>query len=114
MILIVVKFNVLPQFQDSWPSITRAFTADTRNEEGNLWFEWSRSIDRDDEYVLVEAFRDTHAGETHVASDHFRQGLESIRPTLAETPLIIHTEVASSQWSHMAELAVNHEPPTDI
>jgi quinol monooxygenase YgiN len=38
-------------------------------EPGNLWFEWSRSVDVPDQFVLIEAFRDAAAGGEHEASD---------------------------------------------
>ena len=51
--------------------LTREFTEATRAEPGNLWFDWSRSLDDPTEYVLVEAFRDGEAGAAHVQSEHF-------------------------------------------
>ena len=45
MIFICVKFPVKPEHSDAWPEITRAFTEATRAEPGNLFFEWSRSIE---------------------------------------------------------------------
>jgi quinol monooxygenase YgiN len=40
MIFIVVKFETNPEWTDRWPELVAAFTAATRAEEGNLWFEW--------------------------------------------------------------------------
>ena len=108
MIFIVVKFQVLDSHRDQWPSLTKAFTAATRAEPGNLWFDWSRSLDDPNEYVLVEAFRDTEAGAAHVGSDHFRDGLTVMRPALRDTPRIIHTEMAGEDWSLMGELDIAH------
>ncbi|MGH3949291.1 MAG: putative quinol monooxygenase [Pseudonocardiaceae bacterium] len=106
MIFIVVKFTVLPEYQDNWLSMTKDFTESTRAEPGNLWYEWSRNVDNPAEYVLVEAFRDAQAGADHVAVDHFRKGMESMRPALAETPRIINTEIPGAEWSRMGELEI--------
>ncbi len=62
MIFIVVKFEVARRYREDWLSITKEFTAATRAEPGNLWFEWSQSVENSSEYVLVEAFRDQEAG----------------------------------------------------
>ena len=75
MIFITAKFRVLPDHADSWADITQEFTQATRAESGNLWFDWSRSLDDPTEYVLVEAFRDGDAGAEHVQSDHFRAAI---------------------------------------
>ena len=44
MIFIVVKFETKPEWTEAG-RIWSSFTAATRAEEGNLWFEWSRSLD---------------------------------------------------------------------
>lgn len=106
MIFIVVKFKVRPEHREDWLSITKDFTDATRAEPGNLWYEWSRSVDDSSEYVLVEAFRDAEAGAQHVAAEHFRRGLEAMRPALSETPHIINTEVPGTSWARMGELDI--------
>ncbi len=106
MILIVVKFRVRPEVGDDFLDAVADFTAATRAEPGNLWFEWSRSVERENEFVLVEAFKDD-AGETHVNSDHFREGLAAMKPLLAETPLIVSRVVEGEGWDRMGELAID-------
>ena len=106
MIFIVVKFKVLDTHQNDWLLVTKEFTDATRSEPGNLWFEWHRSADDPAEFVLIEAFRDRQAGSDHVAADHFRKGLDAMRPALSETPRIIHTEIPGEDWSRMGELEV--------
>ncbi|WP_067682574.1 putative quinol monooxygenase [Nocardia miyunensis] len=107
MIFIVVKFKVREEFQDSWPLLTREYTEGTRSEPGNLWFDWSRSTEDPAEYVLVEAFQDGQAGSEHVNAEHFRKGLEVMRPALYETPRIINTELPGvAEWSRMGELEI--------
>ena len=106
MILIVVKYRVKPEAKDTFLDAVADFTDATRAEPGNLWFEWSRSVERDDEFVLVEAFKDG-AGEAHVNSDHFRAGLEAMKPLLAETPLIVSRQVEGEGWDRMGELQID-------
>jgi quinol monooxygenase YgiN len=65
VIFITAKFRVLADHADHWADITQEFTQATRAESGNLWFDWSRSLDDPTEYVLVEAFRDGEAGAAH-------------------------------------------------
>jgi quinol monooxygenase YgiN len=54
LIFITAKFRVRPEDADRWPEICRSFTEATRAEPGNLWFDWSRSIDDPTEYELGE------------------------------------------------------------
>lgn len=58
VIFIVAKFKTKPEWSDRWIELTRPFTEATRKEPGNLWFDWSRSVDDPTVFVLVEAFQD--------------------------------------------------------
>ena len=107
MIFITAKFRIRPDDADRWPQITAEFTAATRAEPGNLWFDWSRSVDDPEEYVLVEAFRDGDAAAAHVQSDHFRTAQKTLPPHLAETPRIVNFEIPQDDWSPLGELAVD-------
>lgn len=106
MIFIVVKFDVKPEYTETWLERTRAFTEATRQEPGNLWFEWSRSLENPDEFVLVEAFKDD-AAEAHVSSQHFADGLEAMRPALKSTPKIVSRQVDGEGWDEMGELKIS-------
>ena len=110
MIFIVVKFDVVRRYREDWISIIGEFTAATRAEPGNLWFEWSRSVEDPSEYALVEEFRDRQAGVRHVNAEHFRSGLAAMRPALNRTPQIIHAEIDASGWSEMGELRIDVHP----
>jgi len=104
MIFIVVKFTVRHDRADSWMSVVEAFTTATRAEPGNIFFEWSRSVDNPDVFVLVEAFADGAAGAAHVGSDHFKAGIASMEPEVTAVPEIVNVEVPQSGWGRMAEL----------
>jgi quinol monooxygenase YgiN len=106
LIFITARFRIKPEHADDWPEISRSFTEATRAEDGCLWFDWSRSIDDPDEYVLVEAFRDGEAGGAHVGSDHFKAAQSTLPPYLAETPRIVNFEVPGTDWSELGEMAV--------
>jgi len=107
LIFITAKFAVRPEHADAWPELSRTFTEATRAEEGCLWFDWSRSLDDPDEYVLVEAFRDGDAGAAHVGSEHFRAAQAELPRYLAATPRIVSQEVDQDGWSELGEMKVD-------
>ena len=107
MIFIVVKFETKPEWTDRWPELVAAFTTATRAEAGNLWFEWSRSLDNPAEYVLVEAFRDADAGGVHVNSDHFTRAMQELPQALKSTPKIMSQTIDATGWSKMGEMSVD-------
>lgn len=107
MYFIVVKYQVKPEFADDFVARNAEFTRATRNEPGNLWFDWSRSVEDPNEYVLVEGFRDDEAAHAHVNAPHFAKGLETMRPMLAATPRIISRKVDGEGWDEMGELRID-------
>ena len=106
MIFIVVKFETKPEWTERWPDLVADFTAGTRAEEGNLWFEWSRSLDNPAEYVLVEGFRDAGAGGVHVNSEHFKKAITEMPQALVATPKIISQTIDATGWSELGEMKV--------
>ncbi|AQA04320.1 antibiotic biosynthesis monooxygenase [Mycobacterium sp. MS1601] len=107
MIFIVVKWKPKAQYLDSFPDMVAEFTEATRNEPGNLFFEWSRSLDDPSEYVLVEGFRDGDAGKEHVTSAHFTKFVSEAPALLNSTPLIISHSIDTDGWSEMGEIKVD-------
>jgi quinol monooxygenase YgiN len=106
MIFITAKFSVKAEDAETWPDIADEFTQATRNEPGCLWFEWSRSVESPNEYVLVEAFRDADAGGQHVNSEHFKKAQSDLPQHLLETPKIVNFEVPQDDWSRLGEMEV--------
>lgn len=104
MILINVKWTVKPEYTEQWSSLTEEFTDAVRREPGNIFFEWSKSLEEENTFVLVEAFQDD-AGEAHVESDHFQKFVAVAPDYLATTPKIINVQnVAQDGWGEMGEI----------
>lgn len=106
MYFIVVKFPVKPEFSDTWMDLVGDFTRATRAEPGNLWFEWSRSVEDPNEYVLVEAFTDDGA-VPHVNSEHFKKAVTELPRALVRTPRIVSRRVDGNGWDAMGEMTVD-------
>ena len=103
MIFICVKWTIRPERADEWLSLVDEFTQATRAEPGNIFFEWSRSVDDSNVFVLVEAFRDG-AGEAHVTSDHFKKAMGWMPDVVATKPSIVSVSTEGEGWSEMAEV----------
>ncbi|MBH1937640.1 antibiotic biosynthesis monooxygenase [Streptomyces sp. AV19] len=106
MIFITVKFPVRPERSEQWLELVNDFTQATRAEPGNLFYEWSRSVDDPNEFVLVEGFRDAEAGRVHVESAHFKKAMEDMSYAITEKPKIVSVEIPDRQgWDLMGELS---------
>jgi quinol monooxygenase YgiN len=106
VIFIVVKWTPKPEHVEDFPNIVADFTKATRAEPGNLFFEWSRSLENPSEYVLVEGFRDGDAGSEHVNSEHFKTFVAKAPDVLASTPMIISQSIDADGWGEMGEIKV--------
>ncbi|MEE4494893.1 MULTISPECIES: putative quinol monooxygenase [unclassified Streptomyces] len=104
MIFIAVKFTVRTAERDNWLPAVEDFTVATRQEPGNVFFDWSYSVENPDQFVLLEAFASAEAGAAHVQSAHFKAAMETMADLVAEVPEIINVEVPGEGWSRMAEV----------
>jgi len=104
MIFITVKWPVKPEHADQWLDLVKDFTEATRAEPGNLWFDWSRSVDNPREYILIEAYRDGEAGRAHVESDHFKKAMATQGKYAASRPKVISYEIPQDDWNDLGEI----------
>jgi quinol monooxygenase YgiN len=101
MIVVIVKQPVRPKYADEFPSLVEEFTQSTRAEPGNISFDWYRSADDPNLWILIEIFRDRESGDAHVESAHFKAASEMMPRLLAAAPEIINVEVPGDSWSQM-------------
>ncbi|MBM7440047.1 putative quinol monooxygenase [Streptomyces sp. HB132] len=104
MIFIAVKFTVRTAERDNWLPAVEDFTLATRQEPGNLFFDWSYSVENPDQFVLLEAFASQEAGEAHVNSEHFKAAIDTMSELVSEVPEIVNVEVPGDDWSRMSEV----------
>ncbi|AZA14539.1 putative quinol monooxygenase [Corynebacterium choanae] len=106
MILINAKFTVKDEYVDTFLDRVADFTADTRAEEGNIFFNWYRSTEESNVFYLAEAFADD-AAEAHVTSAHFKKAQQEIPPLLVSTPDVINTLIeGKTEWDKLGEFEV--------
>ncbi|MCQ9344150.1 putative quinol monooxygenase [Corynebacterium kozikiae] len=106
MILINVRYQVRPEYQETFLEETAWFTEATRAEEGNIFFDWYRSPDNPGEFLLIEAFQDD-AAEAHVNSAHFKRAQEELPKYLERTPDVINTLIPEkTEWDKLVEFEV--------
>jgi quinol monooxygenase YgiN len=103
MIFIVVKQPVRAKYADDFPSLVAEITTATRAEPGNISYDWCRSADDPNLWILVEAYRDAEAGRAHVESAHFKAAMSEMPRWLAAAPEIINVEVPGDGWAQVSE-----------
>ncbi len=105
MIYISVKFAIRPEKADQFMDAAAGYTAATRAEEGNIFFEWSRSLDEANTFVLLEAFRDAEAGSAHVAGEHVKDFFTWAPDWVTAKPQIMYIDKPDlTGWAPMGEI----------
>ncbi len=105
MIYITVKFAIRPEKADAFLQEAAPYTDATRAEEGNVFFEWSRSLDEPSTFVLLEAFRDADAGAAHVAGQHVQDFFSWAPDWVSAKPQIIYIDEPDlTGWGPMGEI----------
>ena len=94
LIYITVKKKLKPGTADAYLAASQTYTDATRAEPGNKFYEHYRSVDDPDTILTIEAFDDAAAGEAHVNSEHFQQGVDgSAKQYIAERPDILYIDL---------------------
>ncbi|WP_130865884.1 putative quinol monooxygenase [Acidipropionibacterium timonense] len=101
---ITVKWDVKPEYADSFLDLTRDFTLACRAEPGCLWFEWSKSVEEPNVFVLLEAYRDEQACIDHVQSEHFKEAMATQGRYAATRPKIVSVEADQDGWNELGEI----------
>lgn len=109
--LIVVKFKAKPRWSERCLELARPFTEATHREPGNLWFDWSRSTDDPNEFVLVEALQNDVVGAP-VNSDQFKAAMLTMPEALVETAKIVSQTVDRAAGPRWVSSASCSQPAT--
>lgn len=105
MIYITVKYTIRPEKADQFMDAAADYTAATRAEAGNIFFEWSRSLDEPNTFVLLEGFRDAEAGSAHVTGQHVKDFFDWAPDWVSAKPQIMYIDKPDlTGWDPMGEI----------
>ena len=104
MILITIKMQIRPEKMDEWLALADSYAKDVNSEDGCLFFQFSRSLTDDNEFVCIEGFKDAEAGSAHVKNSYVKKFFE-IAPDLVTTqPQIIYIDTPHDGFGPMGEI----------
>jgi len=76
MITFIAKMRVSPANQPDYEALMDHVREQTRaNEPGVLYYDWARSVDEPDTYLVVEVYADPAAHATHMQAPWVRESL---------------------------------------
>jgi quinol monooxygenase YgiN len=104
MIYTVQRFKIKPEWSDQFMNLLADASKATSEEEGCLWYVWSRNVDDPDEFILLDGFRDEAAVQFHLSTDYGKQALATVTPLLAEEPVYLFATVEGSEsWNKFSD-----------
>ena len=92
MVVIIVKFPIREDKQAEWEELSSYYARAVQAEPGNVFFEFSRSVDEPQTYVCIEGFRDGDAGAEHVAQEHAKRFFDEMPDIVSAQPEIIYID----------------------
>ena len=76
MITFIAHLRVPPANAAAFEELMTHVRDKTReNEPGVAWYEWSKSVDEPDTYLVVEVYRDVEVQAAHMATPWVRESL---------------------------------------
>jgi quinol monooxygenase YgiN len=98
MITFIAQLRVLPENAEAF-EVLMTYVADMthRHEPGVAYYEWARSVDEADTYVVVEVYRDAAVHAAHMASAWVRESLPRSAVLIAGRPHIRQYVSGASQ-----------------
>ncbi|GAA1387887.1 hypothetical protein GCM10009613_24410 [Pseudonocardia kongjuensis] len=104
MILIVLKAQIRPDKRDEWLSGISEYKKNVNSEPGNISFDYHENVEKENEFVIVEVFRDGDAGTAHVNTDHAQTFFPFMSTVVSEKPKINYQDIDGDVWNEMAEV----------
>ena len=106
MILITVKFPIREDRMAEWEELSASYAAAVSAEPGNVFFEFSRSVNDPQTYVCIEGFRDGDAGAEHMRQDHVAHFMSTMPDIVSARPQIIYVDAEEvTGFGEMGEIA---------
>ena len=104
MILINIKMQIRPEKMDEWLALADSYAKDVNSEDGCLFFQFSRSLTDDNEFVCIEGFKDADAGGTHVKQPYVKRFFDTAPDLVAAQPQSIYIDTPHDGFGPMGEI----------
>ncbi len=106
MILITVKFPIRQDRLEEWQELSSYYAKAVNEEPGCEFFEFSRSVTDPQTFVCIEGFRDSAAGQEHMAQAHVARFMAEMPDIVSAQPQIIYVEADGvTGFGPMGEIA---------
>jgi quinol monooxygenase YgiN len=104
MILINIKMQIRPEKMDAWLALADSYAKDVNTEDGCLFFQFSRSLNDENEFICIEGFKDAEAGSTHVKQPYVKKFFDTAPDLVATQPQIIYMDAPHEGFGPMGEI----------
>ena len=104
MILINIKMPIRPDKMDEWLVLADSYAKDVNSEDGCLFFQFSRSLADENEFVCIEGFKDAEAGAAHVKQPYVKRFFDTAPDLVSAQPQIIYIDTPHDGFGPMGEI----------
>lgn len=89
MLVVHGTFRVKPEAIDRLRAALGPVLAATREEEGNVFYDWAQSVEDPGTFYSVEIWRSRQDSDAHMASEHVATGFADVPDMLAAPPEVV-------------------------
>src|SRR3984957_251622 len=104
MILINIKMQIRPEKMDEWLAVADSYAKDVNSEDGCLFFQFSRSLTDDNEFVCIEGFKDADAGAANLRQPYVKKFFDTAPDLVATQPQIISIDTPHDGFGPTGEI----------
>lgn len=83
MIIIHANLKVQADQEQAFLEAAKALILATREEEGNISYELTKSTENENEYIMIELWKDIAATQFHNSSEHFTSFVQNAKNFMA-------------------------------
>jgi quinol monooxygenase YgiN len=106
VIFVVIRIDIRTDKREEFLAGITRYSAQVREEPGNLVFSCFASVERPDEYAVIANYTDQAAGAAHVASEHAQWFFGWLPAVVASVPKIVYQELPDPGWADMGEVVM--------
>ena len=87
---VIADAKVLPEHVEDFKRAVEKILEPTRNEEGNLRYDFCQSIDEPTQFVFFENWESEQHLQKHLESEHMSEFFSAVGPVMVKAPDIYH------------------------
>ncbi len=85
---IVAQFFIKPEYLDTFKASIADVVKNTREEEGNIFYNAYQSIEKPTDFIFYEEFKDQQGFDFHLNTEHYKRFASIFNELQSKEPIV--------------------------